>query len=234
MSNAAASRPRRVSGGVYAAMLGSLTAGLIAAALVIFLLWPQWPGATMAPHAPALPITIEGVTFNVPPAAIRAPVQRRSGVQERIDLGFMWPSLLPPDPAAKPSMADARSAQDRLFISIVSAAGALAPAERLRTIYPRYIEAQPIEEADGLRHFRFRDETPFQGEDLIVHATEPERFMARCTRPGPVGMPGICLMERRIGAAALSIRFPKDWLRGWREVDEAVDHLVASLRPAGG
>lgn len=234
MSTSAVSRPRRVSGSVYAALIGSLAAGLIAAAFIVLILWPQWPGGRVAPDAPALPITVEGVTFNIPPAAIRAAVQRRSGVQERIDLSFMWPSLLPPDPDARPALADTRSGQDRLFISIASAAGTLAPAERLRAIYPRYTEAQPIEEADGLRQTRFRDETPFQGEDLFVHAAEPERFMARCTRAGPAGTPGTCLMERRIGAAALSIRFPRDWLRGWREVDQAVDHLVARLRPAGG
>lgn len=234
MPTAAASRPRRVSASVYAAVLGLLAAGLIAAAFVVVVLWPQWPGGSVAPDAPALPITIEGVTFNVPPAAIRAPVQRRSGVQERIDLSFIWPSLLPPDARAGAGRSDSRSAQGRLFVSIASAAGTLAPAERLSAIYPRYIEAHSVEEPDGLRRARFRDETPFQGEELFVHAGEPERFIARCTRPVAAGAPGMCLLERRIGAAALSIRFPREWLREWREIDKAADRLVARLRPADG
>ena len=54
-----------------------------------------------APDAPSLPITVAGVAFNVPPAAIRIPVQRRPGAHERVDLAFLWPSLEPPDPHAK-------------------------------------------------------------------------------------------------------------------------------------
>ena len=58
---------------------------------VVYVLWPRWPGPPVGVDAPALPITIAGVTFNVPPAAIRVPVQRRPGAQERLDLTFLWP-----------------------------------------------------------------------------------------------------------------------------------------------
>ena len=51
--------------------------------------------------------SVGGVTFNVPPAAIRVPVQRQPGAQARIDLTFLWPSLTPPDPAIKPPPTDA-------------------------------------------------------------------------------------------------------------------------------
>ena len=56
---------------------------------VVYVLWPRWPGPPVGADAPALPITIAGVTFNVPPAAIRVPVQRRPGAQERLDLTFL-------------------------------------------------------------------------------------------------------------------------------------------------
>jgi hypothetical protein len=65
-------------------------------AYVAYLLWPRWPESAIAANAPALPITVGGVTFNVPPAAIRVPMQRRPGVQDRVDLFFVWPSLDPP------------------------------------------------------------------------------------------------------------------------------------------
>jgi len=52
---------------------------------VVYVLWPRWPGPPVGADAPALPITIAGVTFNVPPAAIRVPVQRRPGAQERLE-----------------------------------------------------------------------------------------------------------------------------------------------------
>ena len=69
---------------------------------IAYVLWPRWPTPPIAPDAPALPITVAGVAFNVPPAAIRVPVQRRPGTHERVDLVFLWPSLEPPDPNAKP------------------------------------------------------------------------------------------------------------------------------------
>src|SRR5258707_7660973 len=67
-----------------------------------YVLWPRWPTPRL--DAPALPITVAGVAFNLPPAAIRVPVQRRPGTQERVDLAFLWPSLEPPDPNATPAV----------------------------------------------------------------------------------------------------------------------------------
>ena len=70
---------------------------VMATSFVTYVLWPRWPGPPPDPNAPALPIIVAGVTFNVPPAAIRAPVQRHAGAQDRIDLWFAWPSLEPPE-----------------------------------------------------------------------------------------------------------------------------------------
>ena len=66
---------------------------------VAYVLWPRWPDAPVALDAPSLPIVVAGVAFNIEPAAIRMPVQRRPGTQERVDLAYLWPSLVPPDPA---------------------------------------------------------------------------------------------------------------------------------------
>jgi hypothetical protein len=38
----------------------------------------------------------------------------------------------------------------------------------------------------------------------------------RCTRNRAGPVPGICLYERRIDAADVVVRFPRDWLRDWR------------------
>src|SRR5687768_6716152 len=75
-------------------VLGLGVAGL-ACAPIAYMLWPQ-PKA-ISPDAPSVPITIGGMVFNVPPAAIRVKMQRRPGPQPRIDLSFVWPSLTPPD-----------------------------------------------------------------------------------------------------------------------------------------
>lgn len=208
-----------------------------AGALVSYLLWPTWP-APPAADAPAVPVTVAGVLFNVPPASIRAAVQRHPGAHERIDLVFLWPSLAPPGPdgdaAAKPlttSESDAPiepRSDDRLFVTIAGLGAVLAPIERLRTIYPRYIETQATAGPDGLAILPFRAGTPYESEDLVYLAEKPEQFFARCTRPAGA-VPGTCIHERSLDAAAITLRFPRTWLQNWRSVAAGFDRLMAQL-----
>src|SRR5262245_42369888 len=110
---------RHIGGGLMLA-LGLTGCVVIAAAIYVgFVLWPRWPGPAAAPDMPALPITVAGVSFNVPPAAIRVPQQRHAGAKERIELTFLWPSLAAPDPSARPVPSDAPLAPDRLFVTIL-------------------------------------------------------------------------------------------------------------------
>lgn len=197
----------------------AVTAGLLLG-LVAYVLWPTWP-APAAVDAPSLPIVIAGEIFNVPPAAVRTAAQRHAGQQERVDLAFQWPSLTPPDPAAK-------AVGDRLFVTIAAAA-AIPPSERLTVIYPRYTAGAPTVRTDGLAEHAFRDGSPYQGEDLVVDAADPQRFAARCSRRTGPRTPGICLYDRRIGGADLSVRFPRDWLDQWRAVADGIDRLVERL-----
>jgi hypothetical protein len=178
---------------------------------------------------------VAGVAFNLPPAAIRVPVQRRPGAQERVDLAFLWPSLEPPDPNAKPPASTTATAPEtspafaRVFMTIAAAGDTLAPADRALTIYPRYTAAEAAPGPGGLTVVAFRAGTPYQGEDLIYDDPAPS-FFVRCTRNRAGPMPGICLYERRIDAADVVVRFPRDWLRDWRMVADKLDRLIASLR----
>jgi hypothetical protein len=196
---------------------------------VAFMLWPRWPDPSSAADAPSLPITVAGVSFNVPPAAIRMPVQRRPGAQARLDLAFLWPDLTPPKPGAKPALSADPKTVDQIFVSIGGADGALSVAERIKTIYPRYVEPSAFHGPEGLIGVAFRDGTPYQGEDLFFAAERPEAFIVRCTRE--VGTTrGSCLHERRIGVAELTMRFPRDWLKDWQALANGMDHLVAMMR----
>jgi hypothetical protein len=201
---------------------------------VSFVLWPTWPSGPIPLNAPAIPITVANVLFDIPPAAIRATVQRHAGPQERIDLAFMWPSLTPPLPAGKDApLAATDNAADtdqRLFVTIGKLGTVLPPAERLRTIYPRYVEAAAMAGPGGLAILPFRAGTPYEGEDLVYFADNPEQFFARCTRQ--VGtVRGSCLHERVIDAAEVTLRFPSAWLDDWRVVSAGADRLLAQLHP---
>src|SRR5437762_7288258 len=120
---------RSASAGLVFALIALVALIVLAAAFVAGVLWPRWPGTAVAPDAPALPITIGGVLFNVPPAAIRVPMQRHSGAQERLDLAFLWPSLQPPDPNTRLAPVETAPPIDRLFITVEAQTIALPPSE---------------------------------------------------------------------------------------------------------
>jgi hypothetical protein len=247
-------RSRRKAGGLLTSPF-ALFAALVAAAagFVAYVLWPTWPSTPADLDAPALPVTVAGVLFQVPPAAIRATMQRHAGPQERIDLAFLWPSLKPPQPIAeanghaegKPidtndsgdetgsiTKETADSVNGRLFVTIAALGPVLPPVERLNSVYPQYVQAKAIAGADGLAILPFRAGTPYEGEDLVYLAGSPDQFFARCTRQSGA-VPGTCIQERVIGSADITLRFPRDWLDHWRDAAASFDRLIAQLHPPG-
>jgi hypothetical protein len=229
-------RTRRGAAGVLALPL-LVMAGVVVGAIgfIAYVLWPRWPGPPVAANAPTLPITIAGTAFNVPPASVRVPMQRQPGAHIRIDLAFMWPSLEPPDLAAIPAASRPGTPRpqplERVFVTIAFAGDTLPPAERVKTIYPRYASEAPVAGPEGLAVLPFQDGTPYQGEDLVYDGSSPDSFIVRCTRNGPT--PGMCLFMQRIEAADVTVRFPRDWLTDWRTVSVNIERLITKLRPRG-
>jgi hypothetical protein len=203
-----------------------------AIAIVAYLLWPTW-GSVQSTGPERLPVSVGGTLFNVPTAAIRMKIQRHSGSQERIDLGFDFPSLEPPETMKRVSVDQIEEALqpiDRIFVSISAHHDALAPEMRLRTIYPRYLGPTAMPVQDGLTLRSFRAGTPYDSEDLF-QAEQPV-LQARCTRDAAT--PGMCLSERRIDGADIVFRFPRSWLARWHDVADAMERLTLQLHGAKG
>jgi hypothetical protein len=225
MALLAGRQTRRARGPIlHAVLFGALAALGIGA--IVYLLMPRWSVDQVSDDAPRLPISIAGVVFNIAPAAIRFPVQRRAGPQDRVDLAYVWPDLNPPDVHAGVSMA-------RLFVAIEPAQSTMLPSERLRSIYPRYAETPSASGPGGLVIAAFRDDSPYTGEDLLYDPAAPDRFLVRCNRSqGPLTL-AMCLYERPDGAVTLTFRFPRDWLDDWPAVLAAADRLIEGWQPAG-
>src|SRR5258708_4266856 len=209
-------------GRILVTMAGLLVTGL-AAAPAAYMLWPI--GAPVAPDAPSLPVSVGGVSFNVPPAAIRFKLQRKSGSHPRIDMTFVWPQLTPPDPSIKPQPSDTPDVPDRLFVTIAASDSTLPPLERFKVIYPRYLDAAPVVGPDGLSTQVFRDGTAYQGEDLIHDPLRLEQFLLRCTRLTSL-TPPMCLHERRIGGADITGRFSRVWLSDFRAGFVGIEGMI--------
>jgi hypothetical protein len=222
-------RRRRRASPIAAPLVLFLVVVGAAACYVGYVLWPRWPDAPVALDAPAIPIVVSGVAFNIEPAAIRMSVQRHPGTQDRVDLAYVWPTLTPPDPAEKTAAPGAPIQPiERLFVSIEAADGTMPPIERVETIYPRYLVAEPVAGPEGLTLRGFRKDTPYAGEELVFESNAPQHFLARCSRHGVVGSGG-CLLEKRVGEANLTFRFPRAWLDNWRQVANGIDTLMARL-----
>jgi len=43
----------------------------------------------------------------------------------------------------------------------------------------------------------------------------------------------MCLYDRRIEQADVTVRFPSDWLASWRGVNDAIAKLLGALKPGG-
>jgi hypothetical protein len=200
----------------------------MAIASMMYLLQPRWAETPPLDPLP-LPIVVADVVFNVPPAAIRIPMQRRAGPQERIDLAYQWPQLTP---AATPALGPAGPGPE-LFVTIERSQGLLPPGERLKSIYPRYFDEAPQADPVGLMIRPFGDGTPFQGDDILYDQAAPERFLVRCSRAQNQFVWATCIDERAVGNAALTFRFPRAWLTDWRDVNAGIDRLIEGWRPTG-
>jgi hypothetical protein len=235
-------RARRRKHGVFTWPF-ALTVLLVASAttFISYVLWPTWPSDPVAFDAPALPITIAGVLFEIPPAAIRETVQCHPGEHERVDLTFIWPSLTPPQAdntsdRKSPLRADNAIAAateleaERLFVTIEGLNGVLPPLERLRTIYPRYVETQASTGPDGLATLPFRSGTPYDGsvERALVDAgARHGAILAGAAREKLFGTAGA--VDQIF--AEIAMRFPRGWLIDWRDVAAGLDRLAGQLHP---
>jgi hypothetical protein len=222
---AAGERQSRGSGTGTLFALGFAGVAALAAAS-IYLLRPHWVQAPAPAEAPPLPIVVAGVVFNVPTAAIRIPMQRRAGPQERIDLAYQWPQLTPP-------ASGTAGLVPLLFVTIERSQDVLPPAERLKSVYPRYLDEAPRPHGGGLVVAPFRDGSLYQGEDVIYDPDRPDRFLVRCSRARSEFTWATCLYGRQAGGAALIFRFPREWLADWRGVEDGIDRLIARWRTAG-
>jgi hypothetical protein len=233
-SVSSASRPRRAPavrrGYRVPVALGSMIACLSVAA-VVYLLWPTWRAQAVG-DPERTPVSVGDTLFNVPTKAFRVKFQRHSGPQERVDLAFMYPSLMPPEKPKRATPEDIEEFHpiDRIFVSIAAHHDAMAPETRLRTILPRYLAPASAQIDEGLRVRAFVEGSPYSAEDLIT-ADEPQ-LAARCTRDRQT--PGMCISERRIDGADLTFRFPRQWLKDWRDVATAIDRLTAQLHAVRG
>ena len=102
--------------------------------------------------------------------------------------------------------------------------------ERVQTIYPRYLVAEPAAGPPGLTLRGFRNDTPYTGEELVFESLAPEHFLARCSLRGVINRDRACWSDASAMPTSSSA-FRATGLSDWRNVATGIDRLIARLHP---
>ena len=101
---------------------------------------------------------------------------------------------------------------------------AQGPSPGLGPHHARFLSAVARSHPSGLLHRRYRDGTPFEGEDLYLSPPDGASFAARCAPAKREDAAG-CLAELRLDGLDLRVRFPAARLEAW-------EAILATLRRA--
>jgi hypothetical protein len=188
-----AAEPRRIDGLVACAAVGALIASLAAVDLGGYLV----RRSARAADAP-VSLAIAGRAVTVPEAWIA----RTPEPGTRLDLAIPFPSA-------------PERAEERLHVTATPAEPG-QPAG-LGAHHARFLSAVARSYPGGLVQRRYRDGTPYEGEELYVTPPDGAVFAARCATAAAEGAAG-CLAEVRLDGLDLRVRFPQARLEEWEAI----------------
>lgn len=167
--------------------------------------------------------------FVIPENFTRYPAQRGGGRMKMVDMHALLPGLQPYAPELQESFADNSIRSDVVYLSLSQRDAALNSSRRLKDIYSKYLEsAEPEEGPDGLQLFRFRDNTGYANQDLLVGKDAEERILLLiCDRRSALIESPNCSRSLLLGPRLeLSYRYKRHHLERWRATDRNISALV--------
>ncbi|MFN4355029.1 hypothetical protein [Parvibaculum sp.] len=167
--------------------------------------------------------------FVIPENYTRYPAQRGGGRMNMIDMHALLPGLLPYSPDQQESFADNSIRSNVIYFSLSQRDAALNSSRRLKDIYSKYLaSAEPEEGPDGLQLFRFRDNTGYANQDLLVGKDAEERILLLiCDRRSAQIESPNCYRSLLLGPRLeMSYRYKRHHLDSWRMIDRNISALV--------
>lgn len=167
--------------------------------------------------------------FLIPENYTRYPAQRTGGRMNMIDMHALLPGMQAYAPELQASFSDNSVRSDVIYFSLSTRDAALNSSRRLKDIYSKYLEsAEPEEGPDGLQLFRFRDDTGYANQDLLVGKDDEERIVLLiCDRRGPMIESPNCSRSLLLGPRLeMSYRYKRYHLDNWRTIDKTVTSLI--------
>jgi hypothetical protein len=144
------------------------------------------------------------------------------GDKERISLRLPLSSLIPHD------LADPEAA---VLLAYITSDNSLAPSERVKMLYARFLSSDAAPAAGGLIRRQFRAGTPYEGETLFLSPPEGRAFAARCPSSTSATLPVTCFAEIRHAGYDIQIQLAKRDLALWEKIVARARELPS---PPGG
>jgi len=170
-------------------------------------------------------IVIGNDVLSVPRNMIRFETARQGGVTGRLDLYMRWPDLSGYTDAARAQFNHAAGSADILFVSLTPRMMSRDMSGRYGPIYSQLTEATGSTMAGGLAIRRFIETSGYGNEILVTGERRVgDPWLARCL-DGSAAAESLAPCERDVHVGedlSLSYRFPRQLLRDWKMLDEAV------------
>ncbi|TVR08358.1 MAG: hypothetical protein EA385_10280 [Salinarimonadaceae bacterium] len=144
---------------------------------------------------------------------------RTAIVQERISLRIPLPDIIGAE----------GDPQSVVGLTLTPADGALAPSERPRALYSRFLSGEASAAPGGLIRRRFRDGTPYEGEALLIAPPDGRAFSARCPAAPASAMEPVCFAELRFGEVDAHLQIAMRDIDQWERVVVFVRALVVGV-----
>ncbi len=167
------------------------------------------------PRPRAARVNIGSIPLLVPQDLIRFDHQHKDGVLDRIDLAVPWQ--------------EHGSATTLIFLSITPKDDALAPPQRVSSVYKKFLNPQIESGPSNLAMRRFTANSGYDSEVLVYDPLNPGGYFVRCA-PQAVGQPASCLREIRVkDKIDIVYRFPQNLLPDWTLLEQNVHALLSAM-----
>ena len=170
-------------------------------------------------------IVIGNNVLTVPENTIRFEKARVGGEAQQLDVYFRWPTMEGYSRDVRDEFNNRGGLRTIIFASIEQALMSRDMSGRLEPIYKHVIEPAPQPGPADLQVYRFKPQSGYVNEMLMVGALPGGKaFVARCLT-GPSAAESLAPCERDVAfgkGLSVTYRFPEALLTDWRQLDKAV------------
>lgn len=113
---------------------------------------------------------------------------------------------------------EAAAPDAQLIVALAAPDRAVAPADRPRLIYARFLSSDASTFGGNLVRRSFRADTPYEGEVLLLAPPEGRSFAARCGKRGDGPVAPSCSAELRRNGLDIQLQMAKQDVRHWERI----------------